>query len=138
MAQTLKDIMTANPATCPTTATLTEVAKVMKDRDIGDVIVVDGDQIAGIVTDRDIVVRAVAEGRDGQTTVADVCSSNVVTLSPDDDLKKAAKLMRESDVRRLPVTEGGKPVGIVSLGDLAVERNEGSTLADISAAPGNN
>jgi CBS domain-containing protein len=137
MAQTLKDIMTTNPATCPGTATITEVAKLMRDRDIGDVIVLDGDRITGIATDRDIVIRAVAEGNDGTTTIAQVCSGDVVTLSPGDDVSKAVQVMRDKAVRRLPVVEGGRPVGIVSLGDLAIDRDNASALADISAAPGN-
>ena len=135
MPQTLKDIMTTNPVTCPTDAQITDVARLMKERDIGNVIVLEGDRVAGIVTDRDIVIRAVAEGRDGQTTVGDITTRDIVTLSPDDDVKRAVEVMREQAVRRLPVVEQGRAVGIVSLGDLAIERDSDSALADISAAP---
>jgi CBS domain-containing protein len=93
---------------------------------------------AGILTDRDIVVRAIAEGRDpGSTTVGEVCSSDLTTLTPDQSIDDAVRLMREHDVRRLPVVQDGRPVGIVSLGDLAVELDPDSALADISAAPPN-
>ena len=137
MAQRVKDIMTPNPVSCPTDATITDVAKLMKDRDIGDVIVLDGQTITGIATDRDIVVRALAEGRDGKTTIGEITSRDVVTMTPEDDVKKAVETMRSHSIRRLPVCEGGRPVGIVSIGDLAMERDQKSALADISAAPGN-
>jgi CBS domain-containing protein len=129
--------MTPNPVTCPADATVADVARLMKERDIGDVLVADGDTITGIATDRDIVVRAVAEGRDGNTPIAEIASQDVVTLAPDDDMTEAVETMRSRSIRRLPVCEGGKPVGIVSLGDLAMERDDKSALAHISAAPGN-
>jgi len=137
MAQRLKDVMTPNPVTCPTDATVHEVAKLMKERDIGDVLVMDGSTVTGIATDRDIVVRAVAEGRDGNTPIGDVASREIVTMTPDDDVTRAVETMRSRAIRQLPVCEGGKAVGIVSLGDLAVERDQNSALANISAAPGN-
>jgi CBS domain-containing protein len=138
MAQTLKDIMTPNPVTCPRDATFTDVARMMKERDIGAVIVQDGERVSGIVTDRDLVVRGLAEGRDTKTTVGDITSTDIVTLSPDDDVSKAVEMMRSRAVRRLPVVEKGRPVGIVSIGDLAVDRDPDSALADISAAEPNN
>lgn len=137
MAKTLKDLMTPSPVTCPTDATIGEVAKIMKDRDIGDVLVMEGDTVTGIATDRDIVVRGLAEGKDASAPVAEVCTTDLVALSPDDDVKTAVQTMRERAVRRLPVLDNGRPVGIVSLGDLAMERDEDSALADISAAPPN-
>lgn len=138
MAQTLKDLMTPNPLTCPATATIHDAAQQMRDRNIGDVIVTDGNQVCGIVTDRDIVVRALADGRDPTNTrLGDICSRDLVTLSPDADVQEAVTLMRERALRRLPVVENGKPVGIVSIGDLAMERDSDSALADISAAPPN-
>jgi CBS domain-containing protein len=110
----------------------------MRDANIGDVIVLQDDQICGILTDRDIVVRAVAEGREPATTkVADICSQELTTVSPTDEVEEAVRLMREKAIRRLPVVEGGKPVGIVSIGDLAVERDPHSALGRISAAPPN-
>jgi CBS domain-containing protein len=118
--------------------TVVAAARSMRDGNIGDVVVVDKDQIQGILTDRDIVVRALAEGRDpARTTVGEICSRELTTLSPNDAIGDAEKMMRDRAIRRLPVVEGGRPVGIVSLGDLAVERNPESALGGISAAPPN-
>jgi CBS domain-containing protein len=111
----------------------------MNEADIGDVVVVDNGQVRCIVTDRDIVVRAIAEGRDPQSTsVGDVCTSDLETIEPSASIDDAVRRMREADVRRLPVVKDGRPVGILSLGDLAVEREPDSTLADISAASPDN
>jgi CBS domain-containing protein len=138
MAQYLRDIMTQRPVTVQATDTVAAAARSMRDGNIGDVVVVDNDQIQGILTDRDIVVRALAEGRDpGRTTVGEICSRELTTLSPNDAIGDAEKVMRDRAIRRLPVVEGGRPVGIVSLGDLAVERSPESTLGGISAAPPN-
>jgi len=138
MAQYLRDIMTQRPVTVQATDTVAAAARSMRDGNIGDVVVVDNDQIQGILTDRDIVVRALAEGRDpGRTTVGEICSRELTTLSPNDAIGDAEKTMRARAIRRLPVVEGGRPVGIVSLGDLAVEKNPDSTLGGISAAPPN-
>ena len=138
MAQYLREIMTQKPVTVQVTDTVVAAARSMRDGNIGDVVVVDNDQIQGILTDRDIVVRALAEGRDpARTTVGEICSRELTTLSPNDAIGDAEKTMRDRAIRRLPVVEGGRPVGIVSLGDLAVERNPDSTLGGISAAPPN-
>jgi CBS domain-containing protein len=139
MAQTVADIMTANPRTLRLDASVRDAARLMRDADIGPVIVLDEqDQLSGIVTDRDLAIRAVADGMDlDQTTLREVASQTVTTVSPDDDAMQAVRMMREQDVRRLPVVENGKPVGIVSIGDLAVERAPGSALGDISTAPPN-
>ena len=127
--------MTRDPRTVDASDTIVDAARVMAERDIGDVIVMEDGQVAGIVTDRDIVVRGVAEGRDpDSTSVSDVCSTGVETIEPEASVDDALSLMREKDIRRLPVAKNGRPVGIVSLGDLAVEREPDSTLADISAA----
>jgi len=110
----------------------------MRDSDIGDVIVVENGQICGMVTDRDITIRGVAEGRNiSSLTLADICSRQLTTLSPTDSVDDAVLLMREKALRRLPVVEGGKPVGIVSLGDLAVTKDPHSALGNISTAPAN-
>jgi signal-transduction protein with cAMP-binding, CBS, and nucleotidyltransferase domain len=139
MAQTVREIMTQHPVTLPRSASITEAAKRMRDDDIGDVIVMDDGDMCGLVTDRDIVVRAVAEGADPQfTKVDEICTHELVTVGPDDSLQQTVQLMRERAVRRVPVVEGGRPVGIVSLGDLAIELDEHSGLADISAAESNN
>jgi CBS domain-containing protein len=139
MAPTVRDVMTANPVTLPAQAPVLEAAKKMRDADIGDVIVLEGESICGVVTDRDIVVRVLAEEREpAGTQLGEICSRELATVSPDDDLTQAGDLMRERTVRRVPVVEGGKPVGIVSMGDLAVERDPDSALGEISAAAPNN
>ncbi len=139
MTATIREVMTKDPVCMPADTSVCDAARMMRDRDIGDVILVDGDRIAGIVTDRDIVVRAVAEGRDFNTsTIGEIASRDLTTVSPDDGFNDAVQLMRQRDIRRLPVVENGKPVGIVTLGDLAMERDSKSALADISSAPPNN
>jgi CBS domain-containing protein len=139
MAEPIRNVMSRDPATVDAAANLVEAGRAMRDAAVGDVLVLDGGKIAGIVTDRDIVVRAVAEGRDPTTvTVGSISTRNVTTLSPDDPIDRALRIMREQAIRRLPVVENGRPVGIVSLGDLAVDRDPESALADISAAPPNN
>lgn len=139
MAQTLKEVMTPRPSTLETTATVRDAAQLMRDEDIGDVIVCKDGKIAGIVTDRDITVRAVADGKDpASTTLADVCSDDVFCLSPDDSVEDAVRLMTDRAVRRLPVVQDNTPVGIVSLGDVATHHDSDSALAGISAAPANN
>jgi CBS domain-containing protein len=135
MARTVEEIMTTNPRTVTVDDTVLQAARVMRDNDIGDAIVVDDGQVTGIVTDRDIAVRAVAEGRDAEATkVGDIATAGVQAIEPDASVDDALRMMREHDIRRLPVVKNGGPVGIVSLGDLAVEREPDSTLADISAA----
>jgi len=135
MARTVEEIMTRNTRTIEASDTVADAALVMRDGDIGDVIVLDGQEITCIVTDRDIAVRAVAEGRDpGSTRVTEVCTPGVETIEPEASVDDALARMRDKDIRRLPVAKNGRPVGIVSLGDLAVEREPDSTLADISAA----
>jgi CBS domain-containing protein len=139
MAGTVEEVMTQDPRTVETGDTLVDAARIMREADVGAVVVAEDGRVAGILTDRDIVVRAVADGRDASSTrVGDACSSDVTTLTPDQDIDEAVRLMREHDVRRLPVVQDGRAVGIVSLGDLAQERDPDSALADISAAPANN
>jgi len=138
MAQSIRDVMTAAPVALPATSSMIEAAQAMRDADIGDVIVVENGQICGMVTDRDITVRGVAEGRNlASLTLGDICSRQLTTLSPTDSVDDAVLLMREKALRRLPVIEDGQPVGIVSLGDLAVTQDPHSTLGNISAAPAN-
>lgn len=138
MAQTLKDLMTSNVVSMPAGSSVTDAARAMRDSGIGDVIVTQNNKIAGIVTDRDITVRAVAEGKNpDQVSLSDICSGNVTSLSSSDDVSKAVQLMRQKALRRLPVVDNGKAVGIVSIGDLAMQQDSGSALADISAAKPN-
>jgi len=97
---------------------------------------IEHNQVCGIVTDRDIVVRMVAEAQDPtRTPLTDLCSHSLVTVTPTDSVEQAVRLMRTHAIRRIPVVEGGQAVGIVSLGDLAVEREPHSALGEISAAP---
>lgn len=139
MPENVRDVMAREVVALPTDTPLTEAARQMRDNDIGDVLVLKDGKLCGIVTDRDIVVRALAEGRDaGSTTLDEICTHQIVTLSPTDSLRQAAELMSQHAVRRLPVVEGDDVVGMVSLGDLAAERDPDSALGDISAAEANN
>ena len=138
MAQSIREVMTGDPHSVSTDATLQDAAREMKGDDIGAVLVEDKGSVAGILTDRDIVVRAIAEGRDpASTKVGDVASRDVATLTPDSSVEDAIRIVREQNVRRIPVVQDGRPAGIVSIGDLAVERDTESALADISAASPN-
>ena len=138
MGDVVRDLMTTDPITVPASASVADAAKRMRDSDVGPVIVLDGDTVCGIVTDRDITIRAVAEGKNPKTMkVGEICSKDLTTVEPSAKVDEAVRLMREKAVRRLPVVENGRPVGIVSLGDLAVEQDRDSALADISAAPPN-
>ncbi len=138
MAQQVREIMTSDPVTVSTKTPVIEAAKLMRDKNLGDVIVADDGRVCGLVTDRDLVVRALAEARDPRSTeVREVCSAELVTCRPEDEIDDAVQLMREHTLRRLPVMEDGHLVGTVSLGDLARERDPHSVLADISAATPN-
>ncbi len=137
MAKSIKDAMTAKPASLPASATVADAAQQMRELDIGDVLVEQEGRLAGIVTDRDIVVRAIAEGRDVTSKLGDIVSSEVVCITPAESADDAIRLMRERALRRVPVVENGRPVGIVSLGDLAGERDPRSVLGEISSAPPN-
>ena len=140
MPQSIAEIMTRAPSTVDLTDSAIQAARVMRDDDIGDVLVVrPGGTVFGIVTDRDLALRVVAEGLDPSTVqVEDICSRQVIGVSSRDSIDQAAEKMREHAVRRLPVIDDDQLVGIVSLGDLAIERNPESALADISEAPPNN
>jgi CBS domain-containing protein len=134
----IREVMTPSPRTITPDATLAAAARMMAEEDIGDVLVADSktDRLVGIVTDRDIAIRAVAESRDPDLTkVKDVVSGEVASVAPGDTVHETLELMRGLNVRRLPVVEGGRAVGVVSLGDLSVETDVGSALADISTAP---
>ncbi|MGH8978168.1 MAG: CBS domain-containing protein [Acidimicrobiia bacterium] len=139
MAQTVKDVMTSNPQMLDAGSSVQDAARLMNDHDIGDVIVLDGDALCGIVTDRDITVRAVADGKDPkQTKVGEICTKKVTTVAPSDAVDHAIQVMRDHAIRRVPVVEDRKPIGILSLGDIAQERDPSSVLADVSEAPANN
>lgn len=135
----LRDVMTPNPTVCKPDATAQEAATLMRDQDIGDVLVQDESGPLGIVTDRDIVTRAIAAGRDpAQVRLGEICSNDVQTVTIDTSVEDVIKMMSDRAIRRVPVVDGGSPVGIVALGDLAVDRDPSSLLGDISAAPPNN
>jgi CBS domain-containing protein len=138
MKQNIGEVMTPNPKTLAQSATIMEAACAMRDNDIGDVVVLDNGRLCGILTDRDIVVRALAAGCDpNRTSVGEICSRALVTLAPDDSTGQAVRVMREHAIRRLPIEDRGRVVGIVTLGDVAVDADRRSALADISAAPPN-
>ena len=138
MPQQAKDVMTPGAVTCGVRDTVADAAQVMRRESIGDVLVMDNGRLCGMVTDRDIVVRVIAEGRDpGTTTLGDICSDDVVTARPDEDANHVVQLMTERAVRRIPIVDDGNVVGIVTMGDLAVERDERSALGAVSAAPPN-
>ncbi|MCF1592060.1 CBS domain-containing protein [Streptomyces muensis] len=136
MTQHVRDVMTTDLMTVEPLTSVQTVARMMRDEDIGAVLVTEGEHLRGLVSDRDLVIRAMAEGGDpDRTTVAEACSEDLVTVGPDDDLVVAVKVMREHSVRRIPVVDqGDHAVGIVSIGDLAIERDPKSALGDISAA----
>jgi CBS domain-containing protein len=138
MPETIRQVMTKDPVTVDATASTVDAARRMLERDLGAVIVVRDGAICGVVTDRDVVVRVVAEGRSpAETPIGDACSSELISVRPDEPLEKAVDLMRRHAVRRLPVVEHDRAVGIVSIGDLAVERDSDSALGQISAADPN-
>jgi CBS domain-containing protein len=138
MAQKIREIMTRQPITLEDTATLMEAARTMRDANIGDVIVVRDGVICGVVTDRDIVIRAIAEGRDPKTAqLRDISTTEVATVAPDESVDNVINLMREKAVRRVPVVEAGRPVGVISIGDLALDKDKDSALAEISSAEPN-
>lgn len=134
--QSVADVMTRDIVTVSSTTPVVEAARRMRDHHIGDVLVVDEGSLRGVVTDRDLTLRVVAEGRDPASTLAgEVISADPLTTESTVDASEAVRLMRDHAVRRLPVVEDDRVVGVVSLGDLAVERDPSSALGDISAAP---
>jgi CBS domain-containing protein len=127
-----------DPVTVEASATAEEAAKLMDQNDIGNVLVVENGEVQGIVTDRDIVVRIVAKGNGPDASVREACTTDLETISSDTSIDEAVQKMEQGNVRRLPVVDDGKPVGVISLGDLAQARDKDSALADISAASPNN
>ena len=128
MGKNVKDVMTSNPTTVQSDATVVEAARIMRDQDTGIVPVVENDRLVGTVTDRDITVRVVAEGRDPESTmVREIASTDVVSVEPEQDLSQALRLMAEHQVRRLPVVENDRLVGIVAQADVAREADDAQT-----------
>lgn len=135
MAQTVRDMMTPDPIVLANTRTVTEAARRMRDEDVGDVLIHEDGRLCGILTDRDIVVRLIAEERDMTgTTLGQICSEELHSVAPDDDLDTVVGMMRAQAIRRVPVVEDDVAVGILSIGDLAIRQDPDSALADISQA----
>lgn len=118
----IRDIMTDQVECCTLLDNVFEVAVKMKELNVGAIPIVDKDKLVGMITDRDIVVRGVAEKHPGSTKVEDIMSDKLITISADASTNEAANLMAEHQIRRLPVVEGDKLVGIVSLGDFAIRK----------------
>jgi CBS domain-containing protein len=137
MSEKIRDIMTTELETVHRNTTLREVSRIMRDSDIGDVLVTEsGGQLIGIVTDRDVVTRGLASGGDvDEMHVGEICSTDVAQIEPGATVADAVEMMTERAVRRVPVVDNGMLVGIVSLGDLARERDPDSALGQISEAP---
>ncbi|WP_129789745.1 CBS domain-containing protein [Promicromonospora panici] len=135
--QTVADVMTPAPSTIGMSETLQTAAQLMAAQDVGALVVQAGHTTIGIVTDRDIVVRGLAEGLGLEAMVGEVASEDIVTVGPGVAAETAVEMMRAAAVRRIPVLDGDTVVGIVSIGDLAVERDPASALADISEAEPN-
>jgi CBS domain-containing protein len=137
MARKVRDAMTEHPRTLAPDATIVEAAKAMRDEDAGIMPVVDGDHLEGVITDRDIVVRAVADGKSPEgIRVRDVMSERLVTIDPDQEIDEAMRLMAEHQVRRLPVCEeDGRIVGVLAQADVARKGDDsrtGETVEQIS------
>jgi CBS domain-containing protein len=141
MAESIRTMMTANPCSIDADKTVAYAAKMMRDEDVGLAPIVEGDRLIGTLTDRDIAVRVVAEGKDpGSTQVRDVASKQVVTIDPQQDLDEALRLMATHQVRRLPVVEeDGRLVGVFAQADLARHGDTAATgevVEEISQAGG--
>ena len=138
MGQTVSDIMTQHLVLLSAEDTVRDAARHMGESNVGAIVVQKQGSLFGIVTDRDIVVRCLAQGGDcDETPLGEICSPQLATLRPDDEVDHAVALMRERAIRRIPVVKNGKAVGILSLGDLALERDPFSALGAISGASPN-
>jgi CBS domain-containing protein len=139
-ADAVANVMTRDLHVVTPETSIMNAALRMRLADVGAVLVMEGEHLYGILTDRDIVVRAIASGRSPETTPAGaICSRDITTISPKASAGQAVRLMREKALRRLPVVddETGRVVGVLSISDIAIERDRRSLLGDISAAPGN-
>jgi CBS domain-containing protein len=137
----MRDIMSPAPICMASGESVSAAAKAMKEHGIGTVLVLSDGLLSGLVTDRDITVRVLAEDRDPLTTcVGDICSGELAVLGPDDDVEQADRLVRERTIRRIPILDDGIPVGVVSVADLTLKKDEknegyqGSALAGVFAA----
>ncbi|SDG88052.1 CBS domain-containing protein [Desulfosporosinus hippei] len=133
----VRDVMTRQVETVAPSSSVEEIARLMKRNDVGSIPVCEGQKVLGIITDRDIVLKVIADGKSVSSVSAkDIMNSQVITVTSDQDVHEAARIMADNQIRRLPVLEQGSIVGIVALGDLAIEKihvNEaGDALSDIS------
>jgi CBS domain-containing protein len=139
MGQTVGDIMTTDLVSLSAEHSVRDAARRMREANVGAIVVQKHGNLFGIVTDRDIVVRCLAHGGDGdETPLSEICSPDVTTLGPDDEVDRAVTVMRDKAIRRIPVVKNGKAIGILSLGDLALQRDPFSALGAISKALPNN
>jgi CBS domain-containing protein len=129
MGKSIRDAMTSNPSNVEMSSPVVEAARLMKSEDVGSIPVTEGDRLVGIVTDRDIAIRVVAEGKDVQSvTVGEIASKDLVTVDPQQDLDEALRLMAQHQVRRLPVVEeDGRLVGILAQADIAQQGDDTKT-----------
>jgi CBS domain-containing protein len=128
MAQSIRDAMTKDPRSIGASAPVVEAARLMREEHIGSLPVTDDEKLVGMITDRDITTRVVAEAADAKmTSVGDVFSRDLISVEPDKDLEEALQLMARHQVRRLPVIEDGRLVGIVAQADIALSENETKT-----------
>jgi CBS domain-containing protein len=133
----VRDVMTPGPIGVDYNQSIGEAARTMRDWGVGAVLVVNDQSLYGLITDRDLVVRAVAEAKGPDERVGPLSSGNLIGVEADADAREAARLMREHAVRRLPVIEDGQVAGVVSLGDLAMQDDPASALATLSQATAN-
>ena len=128
MHQSIREAMTPSPTTVETGTTAAEAARTMKSEDVGSLPVVEGERLVGVITDRDLTIRILAEGKGIDTTVGEIASKDVVTVDPQQTLEEAARVMAEHQIRRLPVTEeDGKLVGILAQADVAQSGHDSLT-----------
>jgi CBS domain-containing protein len=136
MHKSIQEAMTSNPTTVEPTTTAQEAARTMKSEDVGSLPIVEGDKLVGVITDRDLAIRIIAEAKGIDTPVAEIASKDVVTIDPQQCLEEAARLMANNQVRRLPVVEeDGKLVGILAQADIAQAGHDtltGETVQRIS------
>lgn len=138
MARKVRDIMSPAPVRMASTESVFAAARAMEEHGTGTVLVVSGGRLSGLVTDRDITMLVLAESRDPLTTrLSEMCTGEPVVLGPDDGVDRAAWLLHDRAVRRVPVLADGTPVGVVSAGDLVVPAEESPLLSGVSAAPAN-
>jgi CBS domain-containing protein len=133
----IRDVMTPAPVGVYYSQTIAETARIMRETQVGAVLVVSDGALAGVVTDRDLVIRGLAEGEGPDSMVGPLCSGDLIGVGADADVAAAEELMREHAIRRLPVVNEGQVVGIVSIGDLAISARSDSPLAAVSRAEAN-